>query len=498
MNSFQEGRSGVSAAHPLAVDVGLDIVKKGGNAVDASIAISFALSVLEPYGSGIGGGGVMMIHSNNDQKPSFYDYRECAPWKGSVSNLKIGVPGFIKGMERIHDDLGTLKWNHLIEPAIHLAEGGYPAHSVLIQQLAISEHLNRSGLSQFYDDGVPKALKTSIKQPQLAATLTEIAKHGSDVFYTGEIGKSICETVPDLHLSDLQRYTVRKSEVLQGSYDDYTIYSAPAPLAGSMLIQLLQMSEMMKLEQFDRYSADFIDQLAQILRTCYAERILFNEDPEFSDMDQQDFISQQHCERLLNKVFVKNELYKEQYFTQTFDYNNTTAFVVVDGNGMMVSTTNTLSDLFGSGICVNGFFLNNQMRNFSEPPITRNKLEPGKKPQSFIAPSILISEKEKIIIGSSGGKRIPNMLTKILIQHIKQGLPLQSVTDAFRYFVDEDYIFMEERLPESEERILLERDYSLKYYPNSIFYGGVHALSLLPNKIEGSADPRRGGKWMCV
>ncbi|MFC0469102.1 gamma-glutamyltransferase family protein [Halalkalibacter kiskunsagensis] len=498
MGHVQKKRAGVSAAHPQAVDVGLDIMKKGGNAVDASIAISFALSVLEPYGSGIGGGGVMMIHSTEEKKPSFYDYRECAPWEGTISNLKIGVPGFIKGMERIHTDLGTLKWNNLIEPAIHLAEDGYPAHSVLIKQLDISGHLNRSGLSQFYDDGVPKALKTSIKQPQLAATLTEIAKHGSDVFYSGEIGKAICETIPDLHLNDLQRYTVRKSEVLQGSYDDYIIYSAPAPLAGSMLIQLLQMSEMIKLEQFDRYSADFIDLLAQVLRTCYAERTLFNEDPEFSDMDQRDFISQQHCERLLNKTFVKNELYKEQYFTQTFDYNNTTAFVVVDDNGMMVSTTNTLSDLFGSGVCVNGFFLNNQMRNFSEPPLARNKVEPGKKPQSFIAPSILISEKETIVIGSSGGKRIPNMLTKILIQYIKQGLPLQKATDAFRYFIDEDHIFMEERLPESEEWILLKKGYSLKYSPNSIFYGGVHALSLLSDNIKGSADPRRGGNWRCV
>jgi gamma-glutamyltranspeptidase/glutathione hydrolase len=495
MQGFQGGSSGVSAAHPQAVDVGLAIMKKGGNAVDSSIAISFALSVLEPYGSGIGGGGVMMIHSNDDQKPSFYDYRECAPWEGSVSNLKIGVPGFIKGMERIHNDLGTLKWHELIEPAIYLAEDGYPAHSVLRKQLDISEHLNRSGLSQFYDDGVPKALKTSIKQPQLADTLTEIAKHGSGVFYTGEIGKSICETVPDLHLSDLQRYTVRKSEVLQGAYDDYIIYSAPAPLAGSMLIQLLQMSELIKLEQFDRYSSDFIDQLAQIVRACYEERTLFNEDPEFCDLDHRDFISQQHCERLLKKAIVKNDFYKEPNSNQTFDYNNTTAFVVVDDNGMMVSTTNTLSDLFGSGVCVKGFFLNNQMRNFSEPPITRNKLEPGKKPQSFIAPSILISEKEKIVIGSSGGKRIPNMLTKILIQHIKQGLSLQSVTDAFRYFIDEDYIFLEEKLPKSEERTLLEKGYSLKYSPNSIFYGGVHALSLLSDSIEGCADPRRGGKW---
>ncbi|MDQ0256434.1 gamma-glutamyltranspeptidase/glutathione hydrolase [Evansella vedderi] len=498
-NRKMVGKYSVSAAHPLAVDVGMEIMRKGGNAVDAAIAISFVLGVVEPYGSGIGGGGVMMIYENNGEKPIFYDYRECAPWVAKTSKSKIGIPGLVKGMETIHKDLGTLNWKSLIQPAIHIAKKGFHAHKVLIEQLKIATHIDREELTQFYPHQAPLSQGERIEQPLLAETLSRIAENGSDVFYNGSIGEAICKKVPDLHISDLKNFSIKKREVLQGKFDDFVIYGAPPPVAGTMLIQVLQMAEMIHLDKYSVNSSEFIDRLAQILRTCYAERKIYNADPDFKKVDQAYLCSIDYCKTLVEKTFRRNTSISKKNDSTIQDYNNTTSFVVADSEGRLVSTTNTLSDLFGSGLYVKGFFLNNQMRNFSDYPSVMNNYQPGKKPHSFIAPSILISEKKgNIAIGSSGGKRIPNMLARILIEHVKHGCNLQSATNATRYFIDEKHIYLEGKLPQSVENNLLKSGYSIQHHPVSIFYGGVHSIALHPkNKnICGCADPRRGGKWM--
>src|SRR5699024_8057456 len=194
----------VSAAHPLAVETGLNIMEQGGNAIDASIAISFMLGVVEPYGSGIGGGGVKLIYSEKKQQPYFYDYRECAAWTGKGTSLNIGIPGMVKGMEQIHQDFGTLEWETLIEPAIRIAYDGFAAHKILVEQLKKAKHLDRQQLQHFYPNN--KALKIGeiIKQQELAKTLENIAVHGSDIFYKGYIAEEISTAIKDLHIDDFK------------------------------------------------------------------------------------------------------------------------------------------------------------------------------------------------------------------------------------------------------------------------------------------------------
>lgn len=484
-----EGRKGgVSAAHPLAVQTGERILKKGGNAVDAAIAMSFVLGVVEPYGSGLGGGGVMLIHST-DTPPVFYDYRETAPLSGEISEAKVGVPGFVRGMETLFRDHAVLSWQALLEPAIAAAYDGFEAHSVLCDRLGKMSHLDRSAHSLFYSANRPVPLGTVIRQQTLAETLQSISRYGSEWFYEGPVARRIVERVKGMQRSDLQQYRVLQREPVVKDALGFRVVSAPPPLAGVTLLQALHRIESVRLDRYSDHSFAFIYGMSEILQRVHQDRKTTMGDPDFVDVDTNALLSEAYIERRLKETSDEGDSFT--------DVNQTTHFTVVDKEGTMVSATNTISDFFGSGLYVDGFFLNNQMKNFTDAGPTLNDVQPGKRPQSHIAPAILCRGRRPVLtIGSSGGRRIPTMMSKVLLRLIKNDCPLHDAVCAPRFYARDNHLYLEENIDETIKEALRRKGYAVEVYPERIFYGGIHGMMITEGgDMVGTADPRRGGTW---
>src|SRR5690625_732830 len=233
---------GVSTAHPLATKVGLEILKKGGNAVDASVAISFVLGVVEPYASGIGGGGNMLIFPKNETKPILYDYREIAPTK-LKEKYNIGVPGFVKGMERIVNDYGTLSLKETLQPAINFAEQGYKISNIIANNIKETKHDQVKRLDHYWPDGTPLKNGDKLIQKELAILMKHIAEKGSEYFYEQTFAQEIVNADIGITFEDLNTYDVKIREPLFGNYHSYDIWSAPAPVSGLVIILTLSLLE---------------------------------------------------------------------------------------------------------------------------------------------------------------------------------------------------------------------------------------------------------------
>jgi gamma-glutamyltranspeptidase / glutathione hydrolase len=265
---------GVSASHPLAVKVGMNILKKGGNAVDAAVAVSYALGVVEPYGSGIGGGGEMLVYPNDDRKPLVYQYREIAPLSGHIPENQMGIPGFVKGMEAVSQELGTMTMEELISPSIKLAEEGIKADPYLTERLeAAAYRMPIAKLPHFYPNGEAVQPGEMVVQTELADTLKLIQSKGSSAFYYGEIAEEIMKEVNAFQASDFANYAVVKAEPVYGEFAGYEVISAPPPLAGTTVIQSLQMAELLNIDSLKNNPTDFIHLAAEISKRTYDDRI---------------------------------------------------------------------------------------------------------------------------------------------------------------------------------------------------------------------------------
>lgn len=496
-----EGGYGVSSSHPLAVKVGMDILEKGGNAVDAAIAISYTLGVVEPYGSGIGGGGVMLVLENGSGRAKVYDYRETAPISGQISPNYIGIPGFVKGMEVLHEDFGSLPMEDLIQPAIDLAKKGFKVDSYLNERLkAAAYRMPVAKLPHLYPDGEAIERNEILKQPELAKTLTIIRDKGSDAFYTGVISESILREVNSFTPVDLRNYSVVKSEAVYGKFGDLEVISAPPPVSGTTVIQSLQMAEILNLKSTKNNEADFIHLTSEITKTAYRDRLSKVADPAFYSGYTEEILSIEYSKELAKNISL-NQLSEDYEMNDSIadleDHDNTTHFVVLDKYGNMVSATNTLGNFFGSGVYVDGFFLNSQLSNFSMSNTGINRAEPGKRPRSFISPMILRNDDYLMGIGSPGGKRIPAVVSQVILRHFYFDVPLQEAIDHPRFYAEKDQIYVESVLSKKVLTDLRSRGYHVEVRKSPSFYGSVQALVVnkKENKIYGGADKRRNGVW---
>ncbi|KAB2332181.1 gamma-glutamyltransferase [Cytobacillus depressus] len=491
---------GVSSSHPLAVKVGMEILENGGNAVDAAVAVSYALGVVEPYSSGIGGGGEMIIMPGDNQTPIFYEYRETAPFSGKIPQGYVGIPGLVKGMELINAELGSMNIKELIQPAVDLAEKGFEADNDLSKRLEnASYRMPVSSLPHFYPDGVAIKPKAVIKQHDLANTLKLIQEHGSDAFYDEEIAEQIVDKVKGLKATDLKNYSVVKADPVYGKFKDFEIISAPPPLSGVTLIQSLRMAEILNLQSTKENTADFIHLVGEISKRAYHDRLSEIADPAFYQSPK-DLTSRKYSKKLAEEISIKklSDDYKvNDSIADEEDYDNTTHFVIMDKEGTMVSATHTLGHLFGSGKYAAGFFLNNQLSNFSQAANRINSIEPGKRPRSFTSPSILRNDEMMIGIGTPGGKRIPQVLTQVLARHLLFGDSIQDAIDAPRFYVEDKKIYVEDGFPSKVLDELRDRGYRVIIRDSPYYYGGVQAL--IEDKEEkiilGGADQRRTGIW---
>ncbi|WP_258838500.1 gamma-glutamyltransferase [Mechercharimyces sp. CAU 1602] len=491
---------GVSAGHPLAVDVGMKVLEEGGNAVDAAIAVAYALTVVEPYGSGIGGGGAMLVYPTDGSDPVTIDYRETVPYSGYVSDNGIGTPGMVKGMDVAHERFGTIPMKDIIQPSVNLANSGFEINSTMHSILSNAQYrMPVDELPHMYPKGQPLETGGLLIQKELGGTLEKIQKGGAKSFYDGEVAQALKKEVPYIKNEDLNKYEVDIQPSVRGKFAGYDVWSAPPPLAGVTLIQSLQMAEILKFNK-DTDMTDYMHLINEITKRAYHDRILNVGDPDFEKVDSDKLTSIPYSKQLASDISLESlstdHIMKDE--TEEEDHGNTTHFVVVDEDGMMVSTTNTLSNFFGSGHYVKGFFLNNQLRNFSQTPTSPNYPEPGKRPRSFTAPTILAKDGKPVIgIGSPGGSRIPVSLTEVLVRMLKYEYPMQKAIDDPRFFVEENMISIEEErfTPETIAQ-LQSKGYSVRIQ-SPIYFGGVQGLVIdyENNEVYGGADDRRSGDW---
>ncbi|MGP0687307.1 gamma-glutamyltransferase [Priestia aryabhattai] len=499
--NHSSGGYGVSSSNPIAVEVGMDVLEEGGNAVDAAVAVSYALGVVEPYGSGIGGGGGMLIlPGDQSDKPTFFDYRETSPTSSEDSEEGIGVPGFVKGMETVHEKYGSKKMDELIEPAIKLADDGFPVGQQLAERLKGAQYrLSEDEIPNFFPGNQPIEEGEKLEQPELGETLELIKEKGSDVFYNGELAEEIADEVPGIQKSDLEEYSVEEREPVQGEFAGYDVISAPPPFSGITLIQSLQMAEMLNVQKAEEDTALFTHLTSEITNRANSDRVKHIGDPAFAEIDEKELTDKEYSRELAQDISLNelSEKYQLKGKELEEEHISTTHFVVTDKDGTVVSVTNTLSNFFGSGENVDGFFLNNNLNNFNNIKNSLNYYEPGKRSRTFTAPTILRKDNEVIGIGTPGGSRIPMMLTEVLVRHLLFKESLQDAIDAPRFSIENNHLYTEFQYPTSVREELEGMGYDVEEKSSSIYYGGVQAIVIdqKDNVIYGGADPRRQGTW---
>ncbi|SES41539.1 gamma-glutamyltransferase family protein [Salipaludibacillus aurantiacus] len=532
---------GVSAVHPLAADVGMQIIEDGGNAIDAAVAVSFMLNVVEPYGSGIGGGGLMVYHDPQEGAMSF-DYREKAPPSGNEAPLERGrspaIPGLVKGMEFIYENYGSenVAWEDLITPAIDRAEEGVQAGEVFAQQTGNAvRYLLMDDYERdiFFPGGQAPEVNDLIVQEELANTLRLIQEDRADGFYSGEVGQSLQQQF-NFTEEDLLGYEAQVTEPIQAEIGSQVVYGGPSPSSGTVVVQALQMAEQMDLSRVFEEEEDIPDHLTmgeminheelqavymhlvnEITRSAYSSRLSTLGDPEFENIDHQALTDEAFIQDLLNDINYGSHDYtdaSELFDTpaEEADSRHTTHFVIVDKEGGMVSATHSLGEFFGSGIYTDGFFINNQMNNFSyNNPESPNYYQPGKRPRTFVSPVIFEEHGQPVLgLGSPGGTRIPAMVFQTIMSY-QYGLnedgermSLQEAIETPRFYNDNDVIYIQDDdLPEETMQQLNELNYSVVPHSSPLYYGGIQGLGVVLDDegrvqgMYGGGDPRRNGAW---
>ena len=539
---------GVSSLHPLAAEVGMEIMEQGGTAVDAAIAVSFVLNVVEPYGSGMGGGGALVLHDPMIGVSS-YDYREISPlsaassWQGPERGM--AVPGMVMGMESLHRDHGTMSWEELLAPAIRIAKEGFQVTEMFhIQAINGARYVKEGPVQQrLYPDGHPVKIGEVIVMPELAASLQLVQEHGSKAFYEGEIAQAIMART-GMTQEDLLEYEVNVGAPSKGEFRFYdegekrwreqTLYGAANPTSSIVTIQALQMASQLDLNEYyqgtdigqgyslgdllrdDSLQGDYIHLMNEIIRVTYEDRLETIGDPDFEEVDQNELTSLEYTQGLLSKVRMEPGNEPEMSEIKSLfdspgerkDSKNTTHFVIIDPEGRMVSATNTLGELFGAGIEVGGFFMNNQSRNFSDEPESPNFYQPGKRPRTFVSPLIIEEHGRPVLgLGTPGGRRIPTHVFQAVMQfyfgrdELGEPIDLQEAIMRPRFYFEEESIYVEAPLEPEILNQLRQKGWSVRTNTSSIFYGNIQALGLKTDEngyvtsIYGGGDERRGGIW---
>ena len=462
----------VASSTAIASGVGVGILKKGGNAVDAAVATAFALAVTWPSGGNIGGGGFLIYHGADGDATAF-DFREKAPLAatedmyldadGNVranSNhegiLAVGVPGTVAGLELAHQRLGRLEWRELLAPAIALARDGIPISWKLhddfgeemhrFEKYASSKRIFSKPDGSFYQPG------DTWLQPELANTLERIQRYGRDGFYAGETGRLIAAYMRDnggiITLEDLEKYRAIERQPIRGSYRDYEIVSMPPPSSGgTVLVEMLNILEGFDLSGLGHNSAAYLHVLTESMRRAYADRANYLGDPDFNeDMPVERLISKDRAEKLRGSISMSSASESSPAsFAQAYESDETTHFSVVDKDGNMVSLTYTLEWGYGSHIVVEGagFLLNNEMGDFNaQPGVTTidgtigtepNRIRPEQRMLSSMTPTIVAKDGVPLFAtGTPGGKTIINTTLQTILNVIDHDMNIAEAMEAGR------------------------------------------------------------------
>lgn len=527
----------VVTQEPIAADVGLDVLKSGGNSIDAAIAVGFALAVTYPYAGNIGGGGFMLIRLANGST-TFIDFREKAPQRawhdmyldasGNKTNStsgwrSIGVPGTVRGFEKAHR-YGTKPWRDLLQPAIRLANNGFPISYWQMYSFRNATNLTNCAESKhiFLKDGAFYGWQETFRQPELGRTLDRIARLGADDFYEGDTANMIATEMAShgglITRNDLHAYQAAERKPLEGDYKGYHIITAPPPSSGGIcILQMLGMLNGTGYETNGAGSAASYHYLAEVMKRSFADRMQYLGDPDFMTNPVSALLNPEYLKARRASISPTRSTYAGQIkpgVFQSSEETETTHFSIVDDQGNAVAVTYTLNFGYGSGVTVRdaGFLLNDEMDDFATKPGSqdgfgivqgeKNAIEPGKRPLSSMSPTIVLKDnKPFLVLGAPGGPAIINAVLQVIVNVIDFHMGVQDAVDFPRIHqlwnpnAEKDYLRLERGVSPDTIARLQAMGHRIEGNAEPIVVARVEAIQINTNGwIEGAHDERGIGK----
>lgn len=536
----------VSSAHELASKAGVEILQKGGNAVDAAVATSLALSVVEGHFTGIGGGGFMTIRDAETGDVTFLDYREMAPtastkemfagdkkvfypsnvdaetWKTSGGKT-VGVPGWVAGMFYALEEYGTMSFAEVAKPAIRMAILGWEVEA---NQSYWYEYMSLPLVDlyelkdiPFFNDGFPYQANEYITRMDLAKTYEILAEKGPKAFYQGEIGEAFVKEVQRLGgimtMDDLKNYKLYERRPTTGKYHGYQIYSAPpASSGGTHIVQVLNILENFPMKDWAPESPERQHVTAEAVRLMFADRQKYMADSDFTNVPLKGLVDKDYAKKIAQKINIHKTMESVQagdpwefedkkvakYFGGQLGLGSSTShFSVADAAGNIVACTNTHN--YAAGFVPEyGIVLNNEMADFSSDPESVNAPEPGKRPLSSMSPTIILTPNGDpfMTVGSAGGWRILTALIQIITNVIDYDMSMAEAINYPRFFTyaiggEPAAYIVEDKMPETTLEGLKSYGEKIDVRKSGDYFGTAQGIIYLEDKMNGGADNRRLG-----
>ena len=529
----------VAAANPRAVEAGVEILAAGGSAVDAAVAVQAVLGLVEPQSSGIGGGAFMLHYNAATRKVESFDGRETAPaaatpelfldaagnkmkfWDAVVGGRSVGVPGVLRMLELAHRGNGRLPWAQLFDPAIRLAEAGFAVSPRLNRLIAGDKHLERYPATRAYfhtESGEPLPVGHVLKNPDYAATLRAVAKGGADAFYGGDIARDIVAVVRGaadnpglLSEADLAGYEAKIRPPVCVPYRGNNVCGMGPPSSGGLTVGMI----LGILQNFDMGELPPVSVAAEHLfieagRLAYADRALYIADSDFVAVPARGLLDPDYLKRRSRLIEREKSMgiaaagAPPEKKTElrgpgdALEIPSTSHFSIVDGRGNAVAMTTSIESAFGSRVMVRGFLLNNQLTDFSFQPErdgkpVANRVEPGKRPRSSMAPTIVTRPdgKLRLVTGSPGGSRIINYTARSVMGILDWNMDPQYAVTRGHVVSRNGKVDLEEGTFWDELKVALEargHDINVRSLTS-----GLHAILVKDGRLFGGADPRREG-----
>ncbi len=525
----------VASVDGFATQVGIEVLRDGGNAMDAAIAVGFALAVTHPSAGNIGGGGFMTIYVADEDRYTTFDFRERAPFAatadlylledgtvdrrgGHAGWTAVGVPGTVAGFAKVHEELGSLPWRRLVEPAIQLARDGIVLGPYLSRSLANAARsfgpYPASQQAFLRADGAPHEVGETLVQPDLAWSLEQIAEDGAAAFYEGEIAQRLAAAMAEngglITLEDLAAYEAKERQPIRGTYRGFDIISMGPPSSGGVaLVEMLNILENFDFHGYEANDPEVAHLMVEAMRQGYLDRATYLGDMDFVEVPIARLTSKDHAAEMAGLIGLETVRRSDELGAAIItapESPETTHYSVVDAAGNVVSTTYTIEQGFGSKAMApgTGFLLNNEMGDFNTwPGVTRgrsigtapNLIAPGKRMLSSMTPTLVARDGKPIMaIGSPGGKTIINTVLRIVVNVVDFEMGLEDAVAAPRFHHQwlPDATTFERGFPQQFLDVLLEMGHLLS--DRRGIQGDAHSVFIFPNGARMAvADPRRNG-----